>query len=280
MTGLASMIPPKDASALRVLFVGDIYGRPGRRAVADLVPRLRTSLTIDVVVANAENAAGGRGVSRRCAEQIFGAGVDVMTTGNHGFDCPEIFEFIDEDSRIVRACNIEPSNAPGRGYTVVKLPNKEPLAVVQANGRVFMHNCPCPFEAIDHVLGTLAGQGVRSILIDFHAEATSEKSAFGWHVAQRASAVIGTHTHVQTADEQVLCGHTAFISDVGMTGPYDSVIGADKQRVLRRFIHNERLHILVARDDVKLCAVVVDLDPATGRALSIRRLREDWHPPE
>lgn len=260
---------------MRLLFIGDIYGRPGRRAVSELLPELKKSRGIDAVVACVENASGGRGMNRKASEQLFAAGIDVMTTGNHAYDQKEIFDFIDDDFRIVRACNLLPANTPGRPFTVVQVPGAGPLGVVQANGRVFMEDLPNPFLAVDEAIKAILAQGCKAIVVDFHAEATSEKTAMGWHLNGRVSAVVGTHTHVQTADETILSGGTAYITDVGMTGPHDSVIGANKEKILRRFVSGEKAAIEVANRDVKLCAVEIDIEPETGRARRIERLRID-----
>jgi metallophosphoesterase (TIGR00282 family) len=254
---------------MRILFVGDIVGTPGRRCLAQAVPALRSQHVPDVVIANGENSAGGNGITPGTAKEIFGSGVDVITSGNHAWDRPEILSHIDDQPRLLRPANY-PDPTPGSGLCLVPLPDGATLAVVNLLGRVFMGDYDDPFRAADRILAEIDGRAT-AIFVDFHAEATSEKMALGWHLDGRVSAVIGTHTHVPTADERVLPGGTAFISDAGMTGPYDSVIGVDKTQVLARFLSQRPVRYRPAENDLRLAGVLVDIAP-DGRADSIRRI--------
>jgi len=258
---------------LRILFIGDIVGRPGRQAVAQMLPGLKEELSPDFVIANGENAAGGMGITQETAVEILQAGVDVITLGNHVWRRPEVYPYLDEEPRILRPANY-PSGVPGRGWEVYSTGTGEPVGVVNVCGRVFMDDLENPFRAADSILETLAPE-TSVILVDFHAEATSEKAAFGWYLAGRVGAVIGTHTHVQTADERILPGGTAYITDVGMTGPVDSVIGVKTDLIISRFLTQMPSKFEVAEGDVLLSAVIVDLDASTGSAVGIERLQRN-----
>jgi len=259
---------------MRILFVGDVVARAGRRVLKEGLRALRQTAHPDLIVVNGENSARGHGLTPQCGEQIFGAGADVITSGNHIWDRREVIPLLERDPRVLRPANY-PEPAPGSGVHVVEHPAVGPVAVVNLMGRLFMADIDDPFRAADEILAELEDRA-RLVLIDFHAEATSEKIAFGWHVDGRATAVVGTHTHVATADERVLPGGTAYITDVGMTGPYDSVIGVDKAAVLERFRTQRPVRFTPAEDDVMLCAVLIEADPETGKALSIERIR--WRP--
>jgi len=256
---------------VRLLFVGDVVGRPGREIVRRAIPQLRRDLELDLVIANAENSAGGAGVSPTTARELLDAGCDVLTGGNHSWDRPEVVEFIDRCPALLRPANF-PDGTPGRGSAVVSARDGTPVAVVNLQGRVLMDPLDDPFRIADELVAALAGTA-RVIVVDFHAEATSEKLAMGWHLDGRVSGVLGTHTHVATADERVLPGGTAYITDAGMTGPMDSVIGVRKEDAVRRFRTQRPVRFTTAEGDVRLHGVVLDVDPATGRALAIRRLR-------
>ncbi len=260
---------------MRILFVGDVVAQAGRRVLKDGLRALRKSHSPDLIVVNGENSARGHGLTPQCSDQIFSAGADVITSGNHVWDRREVLALLERDPRVLRPANY-PDPAPGSGVHLVEHPAAGPVAIVNLMGRLFMADVDDPFRAVDEILGELEGRA-RLVLIDFHAEATSEKIAFGWHVDGRVTAVVGTHTHVATADERVLPGGTAYITDVGMTGPYDSVIGVDKEAVLQRFRTQRPVRFTPAEDDVRLCAVLIDADPETGRAISIKRI--DWRPP-
>lgn len=254
---------------MRILFVGDIVGSCGRRCVRELVPELRSRLAADVVVANAENAAAGLGVTERTARELFDAGCDVLTLGNHAFRRPESYDFLDSEERIVRPANF-PRGSPGRGHAVVAV-GAERLAVLNLCGTVFLEAARSPFAEVDSLIAQLRDQGVRHLLVDFHAEATSEKVAFGWYVDGRVSACLGTHTHVQTADERVLPAGTAYITDVGMTGGRGGVIGVRREAALERFLRMTYARFEPTDEDPWLHAVVVET-AEDGRARSIERV--------
>jgi len=224
-----------------------------------------------VVIANGENLAGWLGITPETARELFSYGVDLLTTGNHIWDKREILSYIDQDDRILRPANY-PQGAPGRGYTVLELEDKPPVAILNLSGRIFMPPLDDPFAAAGSIVPELRKKA-NIIILDFHAEATSEKIAMGWYLDGQVSAVIGTHTHVQTADERILPDYTAYITDVGMTGPINSVIGTKKSLIIRRFLTQMPVRFEVAKGDVMLSAVVIDVDPATGRAISIKRLQ-------
>jgi hypothetical protein len=255
---------------VRILFIGDIVGRPGR----DLVERGLTALVhhhgVDLVVANAENAAGGFGVTRETGEALLDAGVDVMTSGNHIWDKKEALTYIGTESRLIRPANY-PAGAPGRGSYVARTAAGRPVGIINVMGRVFMPILDDPFAVVVREIEALSGQ-TRVMLVDFHAEATSEKLAMAWHLDGRVTAVVGTHTHVQTADARILPGGTAAITDVGMTGPHDSIIGVEKDAALSRFLTGMPSRFETATGNPRLNAVVIEADEATGRSHSIERL--------
>ena len=258
---------------MRILFIGDIVGKPGRHAVAQALPQLAQELGADFVIANGENAAGGMGITRETAQEILQAGVHVVTMGNHVWAKKDVYPYLDEEPRIIRPANY-PSGVPGRGWAVYTTEKGEPIGVMSICGRVFMDHLENPFLVADSILETLAPE-TNVILIDFHAEATSEKTAFACYMDGRVGAVIGTHTHVQTADERILPGGTAYITDVGMTGPGDSVIGVKKDLIISRFLTQMPTRFEVASGETVLSAVVVDVDSSTGKATGIKRLRRD-----
>jgi metallophosphoesterase (TIGR00282 family) len=262
---------------MRVLVLGDVVGRPARRAVRDLVPSLIKSESIDLAIANAENAAGGMGVDIKSAKELFSAGVQVLTSGNHIWKKKEIYEFLDEHENLLRPANY-PAGAPGKGWCLWRQNDFKAL-VVNVQGRVFMPNhVDDPFRCVDEILKDY-GRLAPVIIVDMHAEATSEKNAMGWYLDGRTSIVYGTHTHVQTADERVLPGGTAYITDLGMCGPIDSVIGMERETVIKGFISQLPRQFEVAQENVVLQGVVVDVDDRNGRAREIRRLRIPWEPP-
>ncbi len=252
--------------------IGDIVGQPGRMAVSVLLENIVRNQAIDFVIANGENAAGGNGITLPIARELFELGVHVLTMGNHVWDKKEIFDFIDLEDRIIRPLNY-PGNPPGRGYGIYQVASGGKIAVVNASGRVFMGDLDCPFRKIEQILPELK-RVTPVILVDFHAEATSEKVAMGWHLDGKVSAVIGTHTHVQTADERILPLGTAYITDVGMTGPVDSVIGVSKEAVLERFLTQMPARFTVAKGLMIFSAAIIDIDPLTGTAESIERIFE------
>lgn len=256
---------------LRVLFIGDIVGKPGRQTVRHLLAQIVQKFKIDLCIANAENAAAGFGLNEKTAQEIFAAGVQIITTGNHVWDKKEVIPLISKDNRILRPANY-PLGVPGVGSITFKLPTGSKVAVINLLGRVFMNTLDCPFRAFDKLYDELS-QATNIFIVDFHAETTSEKTAFGYYTDGRASAVIGTHTHVQTADERILPAGTAYITDVGMTGPKDSIIGVEKEQILSKFLHHMPLKYNVAQGPCALNAVVIDIDASSGKAKSIQRLQ-------
>jgi len=259
---------------MKLLFIGDIVGKPGRRAVRELLPRIIHQHDIDLIVANVENAAGGFGVTRTVVEEIYASQVDVLTTGNHIWDKKEVMEFIDEYETLLRPANY-PEGTPGKGTVLLSTRNGCRVAVINLSGRVFMKPVDCPFRVAEIEIDALKGK-TKMIIVDMHAEATSEKQALGWFLDGAVSAIIGTHTHVQTADETILPKGTAYITDVGMTGPFDSVIGIEKETVIDRFLTCRPNKFDVAKGDVRLQGVVVDIDSETGRARAVERLSVKW----
>lgn len=257
---------------MNVLFIGDVVGRPGRTAVRQLIPKLCETYAIDFTIVNGENAASGIGITYRVFDELIAWGANCVTTGNHVWAQKEVETFIENEVRLLRPANYPPG-VPGRGVGVYSLPGGQAIAVANLCGRVFMASLDCPFAWADRELPALREQAA-ALVIDFHAEATSEKLAFVRYVDGRASAVIGTHTHVQTADQQILAGGTAYISDCGMTGPIDSVIGARTGAALRRFRTQMPARFSAAPGASELCGVVISIDPQTGEALQIVRVRE------
>jgi 2',3'-cyclic-nucleotide 2'-phosphodiesterase len=254
---------------MRILFVGDVVGAPGRRIVRERLRGLKRDIGADLTVVNGENAAGGAGLTTATAEELFAAGAEVLTTGNHVWDKREALTLLDREPRILRPANY-PEGSPGAGVVVVTVAGTR-VAVVNLMGRVFMPLVDDPFRAADRIVDELRGTA-RVVLVDFHAEATSEKIAFGWYLDGRVAAVLGTHTHVATADARVLPGGTAFMADVGMTGPFDSVIGVKKEQAIERFRTSRSIPYETADGDVRLAAVRVDVDPASGTATAIERI--------
>ena len=242
-------------SGKRVLFLGDIVGEPGRRAVTDTLPALVEQHQPDFVVANGENVAGGLGITPRTADKLFDAGIDVLTTGNHVYRHRDIYEYLDSNDRIIRPANYLESN-PGRGYTVVEK-NASRWGIVNLSGNVFMEAAHSPFHVVDRILAKLKGDA-DFVIVDIHAEATSEKVAMGWHLDGRALAVVGTHTHVPTADGRVLPGGTAFLSDLGMTGARGGVIGVKKEQILERFLTHMPIKFETATDDVWVMGALIE----------------------
>ena len=255
---------------MKLLFVGDVVGSPGRRALAALLPVLIERHAPDFVVVNGENAAGGVGITERIARGIFELGVDAITLGNHAYRHTDVYEYLDREERIVRPANY-PKGDPGRGHTVVERDGAS-LAVVNLAGTVFLDAHRSPFPAADSILSELRG-AADHVLVDFHAEATSEKVAMGWYLDGRVTACVGTHTHVPTADARVLPGGTAYISDVGMTGPRESVIGVEREQAIRRFLTHTPVKFETATGDPWLNAVLIEASD-DGRARSIEQVLE------
>lgn len=256
---------------MRLLMIGDVVGRPGRTAVQVNLTELKHEHELDLVIANGENAAGGNGITRETAQELFSAGVDVLTMGNHVWNKKEALEYINHERRIVRPANYPPGT-PGNGVNIYETRRKVKVAVINLSGRAFMPPMDCPFRKADELLKNLADE-VKVKIVDFHAEATSEKNAMGWYLAGRVSAVCGTHTHVQTADERIMPGGTAYITDLGMTGPRDSVIGAKKEIVIKRFTAQIPLKFEVASGLYQFNGVIIEIDEITGEATSISRIQ-------
>jgi metallophosphoesterase (TIGR00282 family) len=254
---------------VRILFIGDIVGSPGRRIVSERLGDIVAQQKLDLVIANGENAASGFGITPRLVDELLATGVEVLTSGNHIWDRKEIFDYFPHQPRLLRPANY-PDGNPGRGLYVGTAGNGTRYAVLNLQGRVFMPSIDCPFRTADREL-KLIPEDVKAVVVDMHAETTSENLAMGWHLDGRVSAVIGTHTHVVTADEQLLPGGTAYITDVGMTGPHDSVIGMEKATILRRFLDGLPARFEVASGNVKMNTVLLDIDEFTGRARSIAR---------
>jgi len=260
---------------MRILFIGDIFGRPGRTIVREKLPLLVAEHRADLIIANGENSAAGFGITPALAEELFEMGIDVITTGNHVWDKREIYDYLQAENgnqhsmarRILRPANF-PAELPGTGWYEGSKHNV-PYAVINLQGRVFMSSNDDPFRVADRLLEKIKA---KIVIVDLHAEATSEKIAFGWYLDGRVTAVLGTHTHVPTADERVLPQGTAYITDVGMSGPYESVIGVRKELVIQRFLTNMPARFEAASGDVRLAAVVIDCDDASGKASSIQRI--------
>ncbi len=257
---------------MKILFIGDIVGSPGREAIKKLVAPLKQDLQIDIVIANAENASGGSGITSKVAAELFSSGVDVLTSGDHIWKKSEIFELINREERILRPLNF-PLGAPGRGAAIFKTKGGLKVGVINVNGRVFMEALECPFKTTLAACEELAKE-TKIIIVDIHAEATSEKVALGWYLDGKVSAILGTHTHIQTADEKILPKGTAYLTDAGMTGPYDSVIGRRVEDVLTRFLSSIPVKFEVAQENIQLHGAMVEIDAKTGKAISILRVQK------
>ena len=255
---------------VRILFIGDIVGRPGRELVKRGLAAIVDHHGVDVVIANAENAAGGVGITREIGDHLLEWGVDVMTSGNHIWDKKEALDYIGTESRLLRPANY-PAGAPGNGSYLARTRSGESIGVINVMGRVFMLNIDDPFASVLREIEAMR-ERTRTIFVDFHAEATSEKIAMGWHLDGRVSAVVGTHTHVQTADDRILPKGTAYLTDVGMTGPHDSIIGVEIEPALRKFLTALPAKFETATGNPRLHAVIVETNAQTGRAIGIERL--------
>jgi metallophosphoesterase (TIGR00282 family) len=258
--------------SLNVLCIGDVFGEPGRKALAHFLPRLRAELEVDLVVANVENAAAGFGVTPALARGFLGGGIDVMTSGNHIWDRKEIIEYIVKENLLLRPANY-PAGTPGVGSVVVKA-GAHRVGVLNLQGRVFMSPIDCPFATADAEVARLRAE-TSLIVVDMHGEATSEKQAIGWYLDGRVSAVVGTHSHVQTADERLLPGGTAFLTDLGITGPFDSVIGVDKELAIQRFRTGMPNRFEPATGRARVQGALVRIDPESGRAVAIERVQRE-----
>lgn len=271
---IANLLPPPPQSdALRLVMVGDIVGKPGLRIACQAVQWLRQVIRADAIIVNAENAADGSGLRCKDYRRLIESGIDGITMGDHVFKKREIVEVLETSSNIIRPANL-PVQAPGKSFMVLEVPNKIPLLVICVLGRVFMKPVDCPFRAVDQILATHAQShpNQRLRVVEFHAEATSDKQLMGRYLDGRVSAVIGTHTHVTTADEQILPGGTAFQCDLGMTGPFESILGRKIDAVMEATLHGVPLPFQVATEDVRLCGTWLDLDLDSGRCLRLGRL--------
>jgi metallophosphoesterase (TIGR00282 family) len=254
---------------MRIFFIGDIVGRPGRDALKNHLGNILESRGIDLCIANAENSAAGNGITPRLGEELLSLNIDVLTSGNHIFDKKEALPYFAQEPRLLRPANYPPL-APGRGMMIGKARGVVPFATINIQGRVFMPSIDCPFRTCENLLSSLPPE-IKVIFIDFHGEATAEKQAFAWYFDGRVSAIVGTHTHVPTADEQILPGGTAYITDAGMTGPHDSVIGVSKEIIRPKFIAQIPARFETADGDVRINAVELEVNPETGKATSIQR---------
>jgi len=256
---------------MKILVIGDIVGKPGRRAIKELLPPIKEEENIGVTIANAENAAGGSGVTPPIARELFDYGIDALTSGDHIWKKKEVIEFISRESRLLRPANY-PAGVPGTGATVIEAPDGTKIGVINLLGRVFMQPVECPFRAAKEAVKRLR-QTTSLIVVDIHAEATSEKLALCYYLDGEVSAVLGTHTHVQTADERVTPAGTACITDLGMTGPFKSILGRKEEQIVERFILQMPVRFEMAEDDIMLCGAIIDIDSKTGRAISIKRIQ-------
>jgi metallophosphoesterase (TIGR00282 family) len=257
---------------MKVLMIGDIVGKPGRRTVKQLLPKLKQIYQIDFVIANGENAAGGNGITSDTADELLSSGIDVLTMGNHVWDKKEIFEFIDMESRILRPANYPPKT-PGLGFNTFQTHNNKEIGIVNLSGRVFLGNLDCPFRAADAILLNLK-KITPIIFVDFHAEVSSEKMAMGWYLDGRATAICGTHTHIQTSDARILPGGTAYITDLGMTGPRNSILGVEANLVIQKFLTQMPVKFKVAEGPTQFNGVIIEFNPDTGKSLHITTIFE------
>ena len=261
---------------MKMLFIGDVVGSPGRSVLKEYLPKLKSKFRPDVTIVNAENAASGKGLTKKVYHELITAGADILTMGNHMWDKKEIFDFIDDVTNIARPINF-PDDNPGRGFVTGKY-NGKSIAVINAQGRTFMQPSDCPFEKLDGVVDELS-KDYKHIFVDFHAEATSEKLAMSWFLDGRVTAVAGTHTHVPTADERILPGGTAHITDTGMTGPYDGILGVEREAVIGRFQTGLPTRFEVTKGRTQLNGLFIESDQYTGKALTIKRIQiSEDHP--
>ncbi len=263
-----------NATKLKIIFLGDLFGEPGRRAVGQILPELKIKFTPDLVFANCENAANGRGISRKIANELEAFGFDLITTGNHVYQVKDIYPYLNEEGcKIIRPYNF-PRNSPGRGVAVVSAPSGLRVGVINLMGNLFMQtNVDCPFHAIDSALSELKDE-TDIVLVDFHAEATSEKRAMGWYLDGKVQLCVGTHTHILTADDEILPGGTAYITDIGMCGPHDSVIGMDKEIIINKYRTLIPRRFEVAKNDLRVTGIYCEIDLENKKATKINRIDE------
>lgn len=259
---------------MNIMMIGDICGRPGRHAAAHFIPMLKEKYHLDLIIANGENSAGGIGITASVLDELLKMDINIITTGNHVWDKKEIFDFIDQEDHLIRPANYPPGT-PGKSYSITEINNRK-VGVINLCGRTFMPPVDCPFRSVDQLLAEIQDL-CDIIIIDFHAEATSEKAALGWYLDGKVSCVAGTHTHVQTADERILPQGTAYISDLGMVGPWNSILGVDKDTVIRKFLTGLPARFNVATDhDVIFCAVILEIDDHSHKANKIIRIQEHY----
>ncbi|HWQ80879.1 MAG TPA: TIGR00282 family metallophosphoesterase [Ignavibacteria bacterium] len=258
------------SKTIKILFIGDIVGQPGYRMTKLVLPGIIEKENVDFVIANGENISDGMGILKRDSDELLGLPIDLLTGGNHTLDKIQSHKFINESKNILRPLNY-PKGVYGSGYGIYTTKSNAKIAVINLIGRVYMKPLECPFRAFDRVYEKIKSE-TNIIFVDFHAEATSEKIAFGWYADGKVSAVVGTHTHVQTADSRILPNGTAYITDVGMTGPYDSVIGMKKETSIKRYLFGTPFKHEVAEDDVKFAGVIVEIDSETGKSKKIERI--------
>lgn len=259
------------SECINVMLVGDICGKPGRQAAAHYIPLLKKQNDLELVIANGENSAGGIGITKEIAAELFDIGIDIITTGNHIWDKKEVFDFIDREDRLLRPANY-PAGTPGRGFQIIRTKTYR-AGVINLAGRVFMPQIDCPFHAADAIIKEISAE-CEIIIIDFHAEATSEKMALAWYLDGEVSCIAGTHTHIQTADNRILPQGTAYISDLGMVGPWNSILGMEKEAVIQKFITGLPARFTVAKGESIFCAIIVTINVKTGQAENITRIQE------
>lgn len=261
---------------MRIVFIGDVYSKPGREMISEYLPRIKSKYKPTLTIVNGENAAGGRGITKDIYKMILDSGADMITLGNHAWDNKDIFDFIDDVKNMVRPANF-PEGTPGEGMKFIQI-NQYPVAVINLQGRTFLPPLDCPFKTADRLIEE-AKKKTQIIFVDFHAEATSEKLAMGWYLDGRVTAVVGTHTHVQTADNRILPEGTAYITDVGMTGPYDGILGVDRETVIKKFLTSLPVRFESAKGPEQLSGVIIDINEKDGKATKIERLLiNDDHP--
>lgn len=257
---------------MNIMMIGDICGRPGRQAAAHYIPILKEEYNLDLIIANGENSAGGVGITAKVFDELLEMNIDIVTTGNHVWDKKEIFDFIDRETRLIRPANYPPGT-PGHGYNIISIKNRQ-VGIINLAGRTFMPPIDCPFRTANQIISEIQDL-CEIIIIDFHAEATSEKLALGWYLDGKVSCVAGTHTHIQTADERILPQGTAFISDLGMVGPWNSILGVDKEPVIKKFLTGLPVRFNVAADDDTIfCAIIVQIDSHSNKANHITRIQK------
>jgi len=257
---------------IKILFISDIIGRPGLHFLEKHLQRIKDDNDIDMTIANGENGAAGKGLSPKIAKSYFDLGINVITTGNHIWNRRQFYSMLDQNPYVLRPLNY-PAGCPGHGSCTYPIFNHIQVGIINLQGRSFMYPIDCPFRTIDRELDVMKKQGIRVIIVDFHAEATAEKMALGWYLDGRVSCIIGTHTHVQTADEKILPDGSAYITDAGMTGAFNSVIGMEKEAALHRFLTQLPVPYKVAEDDIRCCGVIITVDIQTGKSKSISRFQ-------